>query len=297
MKTGKRIGYLAMCLVVLIASLAVQVIAAVIVVVPVSFVVGFQAAAQGIVNDMDAYLSMYNSAIESATTGALVLTHLLLLLTFGLWYRFGCGKNRLKDVQFKKIFAPKNLLVMVLIGVGMCFCTNFAMTVLYPVIPDSIMQSYEQMMESAAFGENVFTTIAAVLIAPFGEEFIYRGVCFYYAKRAVADLSDRRKAFWIANCVQALGFGIFHFNLIQGVYAFFMGLLLGYLAHRFKSLLPAMLGHMLVNGISSFVWEPVATALPESYAVYAAGAVIALAVVIAGLYLGGPAEKNNVTIS
>lgn len=293
MKAGKRMGWLALCLVVLLASIVVQVIAAILVMFPVSFMVGIQAGMQG-VTDMETINQMSYDAVNGALPITLIVTHLLLLLTFGLWYRFGCGKPRLKEVPFKTLFAPKNLFVMVLVAAGMCFFVNFAMPVASLVIPESIMESYEALMESAGFGESLLPTIAAVLIAPFGEEFIYRGVTFYYAKKAVADLPNRRMAFWIANVIQALGFGIFHLNVVQGTYAFVMGLALGYLAHRFRSVLPSILGHMIINGLSSFAWEPVANALPENYGVYAGGAVICLTVMFVGMYLGGSAEKNTV---
>ncbi len=295
MKTGVRISYLALALVAFIAGIVVQVIAALLMIIPTAIMVGVQAARQGITSQLK-IMQMYTDAVNGNMSITIVITHLLLLLTFGLWYRFGCNKPTLKNVNFKEVFTPKNLLVMVLVAAGMCFFTNFAMPIATLMVPENVMAEYEALMESAGFGESLLPTIAAVLIAPFGEELIFRGVTFYYAKKAVADLSDRRKAFWIANCIQALGFGVFHLNLVQGTYAFMMGLALGYLAHRFKSILPAMLGHMIINGLSSFAWAPVANLLPESYVVYGVCAVVCLAIVFAGLYLGGPAQKREETV-
>lgn len=295
MKTGVRISYLALALVAFIAGIVVQVIAALLMIIPTAIMVGMQAARQGITSQAK-IMQMYAEAVNGNMSITIVITHLLLLLTFGLWYRFGCNRPTLKNVNFKEVFTPKNLLVMVLVAAGMCFFTNFAMPVATLVVPENVMAEYEALMESAGFGESLMPTIAAVLIAPFGEELIFRGVTFYYARKAVADLPDRRRAFWIANCMQALGFGVFHLNLVQGTYAFIMGLALGYLAHRFKSILPAMLGHMIINGLSSFAWAPVAGLLPESYVVYGVCAVVCLAIVFAGLYLGGPAEKQQENI-
>lgn len=294
MKTGTRISYLALALVAFITSIVVQVVAAFVVVIPTAVMTIMQAMQQGIDTNSAEFNVMYEAAVNDILPISIVVTHLLLLLTFGLWYRFGCSKPQrptLKNVNFKAVFTPKNLLVMVLVAGGMCFFTNFAMPIASLMIPEPVMAEYEAMMESAGFGESLLPTIAAVLIAPFGEELIFRGVTFYYAKKAVSDMPDRRKAFWIANCIQALAFGVFHMNLVQGTYAFVMGLALGWLAHRFGTILPAMLGHMLINGLSSFAWEPIANLLPESYVVYGIGAVICLGIIFAGLYLGGPAER------
>ena len=157
------------------------------------------------------------------------------------------------------------------------------------------MQAYIDLMETAGFGESILPTVAAVLIAPFGEELIFRGVMYHYACNIVGAMQDRRKAFYIANTIQALAFGIFHGNLVQGTYAFFLGLVLGYLRERFGSIWASILAHMLINACSSFLWEPIALLLPESLPVFAAGTAICLVVVIFGFKLGGPALKKYET--
>ena len=53
--------------------------------------------------------------------------------------------------------------------------------------------------------------------------------------------------FWAANLLQALLFGIFHMNMIQGIYAFCLGLVLGYVCNRGGSIYYSILLHMLFN--------------------------------------------------
>lgn len=295
MKTGVRISYLALALVAFITSIVAQVVAALAIELPIIIITGVQAVMQGITEEA-VVLETTMAAVNKAMPMIIVVTHLMLLSIFGIWYARGCKhpqKPSLRNVDFKAVFTHKNVSVMVMVAAGMCFFTNFAMPIASMIVPENVMAAYEELMESAGFGESVLPTIAAILIAPFGEELIFRGVTFYYAKKAVSDFADKRKAFWIANCIQALGFGVFHMNLVQGTYAFIMGLVLGYLAHRFGTLLPAMLGHMIINGLSSFAWNPIVNLLPESYVVYGIGALISLMIVFAGLYLGGPAEKKQ----
>ena len=50
-------------------------------------------------------------------------------------------------------------------------------------------------------------------------------------------------------------FGVLHMNWVQGVYAFLIGLIIGYLAERYNSLLPSMIVHFIVN-FSSSTWFP-----------------------------------------
>ncbi len=295
MKTGTRISYLSLVLVTLLMSIMTQVVAAVLLAIPTNIVVSVQAVLQGITDEviLQQMAQDMNSRLVPVT---IVVTHLLLLITFGFWYHYNCNKSGeifSEKLKYKEIFTIKNIWVMVLIAAGMCFLVNFAMPVAALIIPGEILSAYEEMMESAGFGQSLLPTLTAVLIAPFGEEFVFRGVAFYYAKKAVSDLPDRRKAFWLANCIQALGFGFFHMNLVQGTYAFVMGLALGYLAHRFRTLLPAMLGHMMINALSSFAWAPVVSLLPESNLAYGIGALVCLMIVLTGLYLGGPAEPEK----
>ncbi len=290
MKMKQRIGWFGMVLLVFLAGLVVQVLASILILLPASFIAGIQAGMQGITDPNEIY-ALSQTAINNSMSLIILVTHILLVITFAVWYRFFCGKPGLKQVNKKEILSVKGILVIVMVAAGMCFLTNFAMPIATLIIPESIMNAYEALMESAGFGDSILPTIAAVLVAPFGEELIFRGVTFFYAKKMVADLPNRRVAFWIANSVQALMFGIFHLNLVQGTYAFFMGLALGYLAHRFRSIIPAMAGHMIINGLSSFAWEPIAINLPESYAVYATFSLIFLSIVIGGLIIGGPAEK------
>ena len=54
------------------------------------------------------------------------------------------------------------------------------------------------------------------------------------------------------NGVQAALFGIMHLNLVQGAYAFLVGLICGYLALKYKTLVASMLFHLCFNAYSAF---------------------------------------------
>ncbi len=284
MNFGKRMGYVGLSLLAFLAAIGVMLVAQFIVILPQSFMIGIEAGMKGI-TDPVVINEMANEAIMEVAPLAILISHLSMLLVFALWYRFGCGKPSFKKLDKKQLFAPKHILGVFLVGAGMNFFTNFAMSLVYDFIPQVFRDSYESMMETSQFGESALAIIAAVFIAPVGEELIFRGVAFYYAKKAVAGMSNKTLGFWIANAIQALFFGIMHMNVIQGTYAFILGLVLGYLAYRFGSVLPSILGHFLFNGISSFLMEPVSAVIPESEAAYAVVVVVSVIVVVAGLFL------------
>ena len=52
--------------------------------------------------------------------------------------------------------------------------------------------------------------------------------------------------------MQAFLFGVAHMNWVQGVYAFFGGLVLGWVAHHYKSVVFSMIMHFAVNSFSTF---------------------------------------------
>ncbi len=81
--------------------------------------------------------------------------------------------------------------------------------------------------------------LATTIVGPLAEELVYRGAVMG-AFRAV--MSDR----W-AIVLSALIFGIVHMDVIQGTYAFVLGLILGYLYMKTRNIWCAYLMHMILN--------------------------------------------------
>lgn len=270
------------------AGILLQFVAAFAVIIPAMVVKQIQIISMGLSGTAEE-TEMLNQLVNDVMGPTVVVTHIMLLVSFALWYGFGCCRKRNAVTTFRKTFKGRNLLIIAVLAIGCCYLTNFAMPLASMFIPENIMQSYMDLMESAGFGESLLPTIAAVLIAPFGEEMIFRGVMYHYACNAVAEMANRKKAFYIANTIQALAFGIFHGNLVQGTYAFFLGLVLGYLRERFGSIWAPVLAHMLINACSSFLWEPITLRLPESTVTFVVGSLICLGVVVAGFKIGGSA--------
>lgn len=279
-----KFSCLLMCVLVLAVSLLVQIVGGACVYLPAGIIVGVKAAQQGI-TDMAVLEQMSMEMTASVTGLVIVVAHLLIILTFGLWYGLGIRKN-IQRMPVSRVFAPKNLFLIIVIALGMGFTVNFGMELAVKVIPQSVLESYMELMEAAAFGESLLTTIAAICLAPIGEELVYRGVCMYYGERFGAGLGET-KAFWIANIIQALGFGVFHMNLLQGSYAFLLGLGLGYLTKRYRSLLPAMLAHCVINASSTFLWEPVYYAMPQSDIAFGICTVLCLVISLVAMKAAG----------
>ena len=90
----------------------------------------------------------------------------------------------------------------------------------------------------------VLIFIVIIFLAPIAEELIFRGLVQTYATNFVGIK--------VAILLQAILFGIHHSNIIQSVYAIFSGIILGFIAYKFKSIIPAIILHIAVN-LSSFL--------------------------------------------
>ena len=93
-------------------------------------------------------------------------------------------------------------------------------------------------IEAATSGDDSFMlVIYAAFVGPFVEELLIRGGVVY-------RLKNYGKIFSIL--ISAIAFGLFHMNLIQGVFAFFVGILFAYIALEY-SFLWAVFFHILNN--------------------------------------------------
>lgn len=166
------------------------------------------------------------------------------ILIFGLWYvkQFD-GDLR----QPEKLFAnPKLLLGIVCLVPGLQILSSFLTAFSASLFP-GWMEFYEKLMESAGFTTAVspLLVLYAVILGPIEEELTFRGVIFSSARKAMP--------FWAANLFQSFLFAVFHMNLIQGIYAFFIGWFLGLIAGRSGSIYFSIFLHILFNGWGTFV--------------------------------------------
>lgn len=101
----------------------------------------------------------------------------------------------------------------------------------------------ENILEPLSGGSIFISLLTVGIIAPFTEEFMFRGVIFKTLNKNISIL-------WTI-IIQALFFGLFHGNLIQGTYATLLGLVFGYITYKTRSLWPAVIMHMINNIIAT----------------------------------------------
>ncbi|HBT95822.1 MAG TPA: hypothetical protein DEB24_06980 [Coriobacteriia bacterium] len=133
----------------------------------------------------------------------------------------------------------KEMLVMI----GAMFAVQSIFTLGQLLFVDLLARAGTTLPESADIFESMMNLpgiLYIVLLGPIVEEIMFRGAI-------MRALQPYGKNFAIV--VSSLLFGLYHLIFLQGIFAFFAGLVLAYCAMRF-SLKWAMLLHIMNNGIS-----------------------------------------------
>ncbi|MDM8271858.1 CPBP family intramembrane glutamic endopeptidase [Thermophilibacter provencensis] len=147
------------------------------------------------------------------------------------------------------------------LGVALQVAISSALSLVLPLFPQ-VMENYLELMELAGITDEMglITFVEIAVLAPLAEEALCRGVALEFSLRAFCP--EWRSAarpevpaarFWAANVFQALIFAVMHLNIVQGSYAFFIGLLLGWVMRRTGRLRAAVLLHMAVNAASELM--------------------------------------------
>ena len=181
-----------------------------------------------------------------------------------LWWRHLRPTARLRR-EIARPSRPKRRVLLtcalLVLGLVLQVTLSIVLTMVLPLFPE-VMEFYLELMELAGISgpTDLVTLIDIAVLAPIAEEAICRGVALEFCLRATCpeprpeardDVPTAR--FWAANVAQALIFAVMHLNIVQGAYAFALGLLLGWVVRRTGRLRFAALLHMAVNASSELM--------------------------------------------
>ena len=109
-------------------------------------------------------------------------------------------------------------------------------------MPDSFLQ-VEAMLKPDNFLSLVLLIFTVVILAPIGEEILFRGFLQKYLENAWGDITR-------AILFSSLFFAAIHFNPYWMIQIYFLGVLLGYLAWKTDSVIPCIIFHVIINSTS-----------------------------------------------
>jgi len=154
----------------------------------------------------------------------------------------------------KATFAESFLLslAVIMISLGTAYFLNRG----FGIIPwDKILPADAVYSSDYAFQIPLRVSLPAYgIVAPFAEEVAFRGILFKYLSKWMNIIP--------AILISAVIFGLYHGNVMQGIYAFLMGVLLALMMHLTDSLAGSAICHMSANILVTLYAN-----IPEFYAV------------------------------
>ncbi|HPU62889.1 MAG TPA: type II CAAX endopeptidase family protein [Mobilitalea sp.] len=212
-----------------------------------------------------------------------VLAVMVSILILNLWYRKFMSIRHKEQVDLKKVFKIKHILAYLGIGTGCQLFFSGILTLLRPVF-ETLFARYDETISSIFISDPVIAGVYVVILAPVIEELMLRGILFRRIRPALP--------FYAANLIQAVVFGIYHWNIIQGLYAFGIGLILGYIYEKTKTLWAPIFVHSLINGTGFLILQLDIGIYIPVYMSLILGSILLLCG-LTGFVLSVYKEKNN----
>lgn len=179
-------------------------------------------------------------------TLVITLAAILVTLPFALWLMHADKKKQRAIygvTTYKKGTIWHGVLIAVL-AVGFCLAANNLIGILKLI---ELFPGYQEVAQAIYSGGFFLEILAVGIAAPVIEELLFRGL----AHNRIKEYSN----VLIATVLSALIFGIYHMNMVQGIYAFTLGILLSYVYEKFHTILAPILFHAAANIASVFLTE------------------------------------------
>ncbi|OPL08966.1 MAG: hypothetical protein AVO33_08635 [delta proteobacterium ML8_F1] len=183
----------------------------------------------------------------------LLLTELLLVLGLALLI-IKSSQARVGDYfLFKEVGAGILLktAVIALASLPVVMILNLISLLILEITGSAIAM---EIPETTGFSGVVFQFFIISIVAGIAEEILFRGVFL----QVYRDYFKAREAIVFSAAL----FALFHFNLQNFFGPLYLGIVFGVLTVKTQSLIPAILGHMLNNGIA-YVFSYMATFMPQ----------------------------------
>lgn len=240
-------------------------------------------AAESILIILASLVHIYLEAVPGAQGETYLLSVIIMAawgVIFAYWYHIEMKEEVRENI--KAAFHIGTVVHFVFLGVGCQFFFSGMIKLLASQF-HRLFESYGNTMGSLLNGNTFLVVLYTIIIAPIAEEFVFRGVILHKAQKNIP--------FWGANILQAVFFGLYHQNVIQGIYATLVGLLLGLVYRRYQTIAASILLHMIINA-SAFVVITLSTSYFCNIVILVAGAAF-VQLALKGLALTKNEESQN----
>lgn len=199
--------------------------------------------------DVNAGMILFNETLVNADTLTVItaISTLASALVALLWYKLRYVKKYTAEnrAHLKQNVLKKKIIISLIIAAIGAYSLDILVANVVAVLSPSAADNFNSLMNSAFGGNAIVSFITVVILAPIGEEALFRGIIF--------NMFSKHWSEKVAIVATAVFFGLFHMNLMQAIYALPIGLLLGYTAYKFKTVIPCILIHMVNNFMPTVV--------------------------------------------
>lgn len=178
---------------------------------------------------------------------SLAVTFVAAVITIGILWIIFRKDNR------KPVNQAHHLLPVILMGV---FASSGLSKLVTLLRIDNIIGSYESVNQNFMDNPMIFQILTLCVVAPFVEELVFRGIMYQRMK----DYMDKVTAVLLSSLI----FGVYHGNLVQGLYAGILGVLFCFVYEKCGSFAAPVLFHMAANTTALIMmYFPVSTFISE----------------------------------
>lgn len=188
------------------------------------------------------FISNWTTEAVSTTSNTIIsISYAVIcaILFFFIYKKLFAGEKAFafKDASKNWAYTLIGLILFVISAVYVCTFLVNALSAAFP----NWLEEYEQLLETSGLdqGMSIAMAIYTVVIGPICEELCFRGLTFKSASKVMKPIP--------AILISSILFGAYHMNMLQGSYAFFLGLGLGYVMYKYDNLLITILIHIGFN--------------------------------------------------
>lgn len=199
-------------------------------------------------------------------------------------------RNFIEYLGFKRI-SKKNIIwtsiagfaSYVFISIGWIIVLSNEKIMNIPKITETF-DNYSEIVEPLMKGNILFIILIVGIVVPIFEEILFRGLIF---NKLRSNMN-----IYLALILQAILFGIFHMNIIQGIYTFLLAIIIGLTFIWLKSIWAPIIIHVIFNSLN-FVLEPVLQVIEKSNLNIIISLIISVFLIILSLYKIKTNVKNE----
>lgn len=184
------------------------------------------------------YMEFYNRYAVTITLIYQIITFLI------VYWIFRIRKKQLREETMLVALKKKDILPIIVLGLTVQLFLSYAIELL--PIPEDIMNEYAQASSPVLQNQNIILKIiSVVIIAPFVEEVVFRGIILRKFGKAMPIIL----AVILSSCL----FGLGHGQIVWMIYTAVLGILFSIMMLQKKSVTASILMHMVFNFLGLFI--------------------------------------------